>query len=340
MVEPRKRVLTGIRPTGPLHLGHYAGALENWVQLQRQYDCYFLIADYQVSDYADDIARVREAVWEVALDWLSVGLDPAVSHFVIESLVPEHAELAIWLSWFVPLGMLQRNPTLKKEMDDFGRKSVPVAFFTYPVMQSANILMSRAHLVPVGQDQLPHVEFTRAVARRFNRQVREVFPEPEALVGRVPRLIGVDGRAKMSKSLDNAIYLRDDAATVADKVRGMYTDPTRRRATDPGHVEGNPVFMYHDAFNPDHTEVEELKERYRRGAVSDVEVKAKLTVALNGFLDPIRERRARYAGDRRLVREAVFQGTQRARTIARETMGIVRDALDLGYLDEIRVHTT
>ena len=340
MVEPLKRILTGIRPTGPLHLGHYVGALENWVQLQRQYDCYFLIADYQVSDYADDIARVRETVWEVALDWLSVGLDPAVSHFVIESLVPEHAELALWLSWFVPLGMLQRNPTLKKEMDDFRRKSVPVAFFTYPVMQSANILMPRANLVPVGEDQLPHVEFTRSVARRFNRQVREVFPEPEALVGRVPRLVGIDGRAKMSKSLDNAIYLRDDAATVADKVRGMYTDPTRRRATDPGHVETNPVFMYHDAFNPDRAEVEELKERYRRGAVSDVEVKAKLTAALNRFLDPIRERRARYAGDPRLVREAVFQGTQRARTIAQETMRIVRDALDLGYLDEIRVPAT
>lgn len=204
------------------------------------------------------------------------------------------------------------------------------------MMQSANILMASAHLVPVGQDQLPHVEFTRAVARRFNRQVREVFPEPEAMVGRVPRLIGLDGRAKMSKSLDNAIYLRDDAATVADKVRGMYTDPTRRRATDPGHVEGNPVFMYHDAFNPDRTEVEELKERYRRGAVSDVEVKARLAVALNGFLDPIRERRARYAGDQRLVRDAVIQGTRRARTVARETMGIVRDALGIEHLDEIR----
>ena len=335
MAEPLKRVLTGIRPTGPLHLGHYAGALENWVKLQRQYDCSFLIADYQVSDYADDIARVREAVWEVALDWLSVGLDPAVSRFVVESLVPEHAELALWLSWFVPLGMLQRNPTLKAEMEGFARRSVPVAFFTYPVMQSANILMARAHLVPVGQDQLPHVEFTRAVARRFNRQVREVFPEPEAMVGRVARLIGLDGRAKMSKSLDNAIYLRDDAATVADKVRGMYTDPTRRRATDPGHVEGNPVFMYHDAFNPDRTEVEELKERYRRGAVSDGEVKARLAVALNGFLDPIRERRARYAGDQRLVRDAVIQGTRRARIVARETMGIVRDALGIQRLDDI-----
>jgi tryptophanyl-tRNA synthetase len=183
MVESKKRILTGVRPTGPLHLGHYAGALENWVRLQTDYDCYFLIADYQVSDYADDTARVREAVWEVALDWLAVGLDPERGAFAIESLIPEHAELTLWLSWFLPLGRLQRNPTLKAEMEDFGRKSVPVAFFTYPVMQAANILMLRADLVPVGEDQLPHVELTREVVRRFNRQFREVFPEPEGLVG-------------------------------------------------------------------------------------------------------------------------------------------------------------
>src|SRR6266851_4306920 len=233
-VEDKKRILTGIRPTGPLHLGHYAGALENWVSLQSSYDCCFLIADYQVSDYADDIARVREAVWEVALDWLAVGLDPERSSFVIESLIPEHAELTLWLSWFLPLGMLERNPTLKAEMEEFGRRSVPVAFFTYPVMQVANILMPRAHLVPVGEDQLPHIELTREVARRFNRQFKDV------------------------------------SAVVNEKVRSMYTDPTRLRATDPGHVEGNPVFMYHDTFNPNRAEVEDLKERYRRGAVGDV----------------------------------------------------------------------
>lgn len=316
-----------------MHLGHYAGALENWVRLQRQYECYFLIADYQVSDYADDIPRVRDSVWEVALDWLAVGLDPGASHFVIESLVPEHAELTLWLSWFLPLGMLQRNPTLKAEMEDFGRKSVPVAFFTYPVMQVANILMPRAHLVPVGEDQLPHIEMTREVARRFNRQFREVFPEPRGLVGRVPRLVGTDGEAKMSKSLDNAIYLKDDARTVAEKVRRMYTDPTRLRATDPGHVEGNPVFMYHDAFNANAAEVADLKERYRRGAVGDVEVKEKLAVALNGFLDPIRERRAHYAANMALVRDALAHGTRQAQAIARETMEMVRDALDLRYLN-------
>jgi tryptophanyl-tRNA synthetase len=337
-VEGKKRILTGIRPTGPLHLGHYAGALENWVRLQSDYDCYFLIADYQVSDYADDMARVREAVWEVALDWLAVGLDPQRSSFVIESLVPEHAELTLWLSWLLPLGMLQRNPTLKAEMEDFGRKSVPVAFFTYPVMQVANILLPRAHLVPVGEDQLPHIELTREVARRFNRQFKEVFPEPEGLVGRVPRLVGIDGQAKMSKSLNNAIYLRDAPAVVHEKVRSMYTDPTRLRATDPGHVEGNPVFLYHDLFNPTQEEVLDLKDRYRRGAVGDVEVKQKLAAALNAFLDPIRERREQYAANMASVRDVLADGTDRARKLAQGTMALVREALDLGYLEKFRGH--
>ena len=331
-MSERKRILTGIRPTGSLHLGHYAGALENWIRLQREYDCHFLIADYQVSDYADDFERVRESVWEVALDWLAVGLDPEESCFVIESLVPEHAELTTWLSWFLPLGMLQRNPTLKAEMADFGKKSVPVAFFTYPVMQVANILMPRAHLVPVGEDQLPHIEMTRELARRFNRQFREVFPEPEGLVGRVPRLVGTDGQAKMSKSLNNTIQLKDDADTVTKKVRGMFTDPTRLRATDPGHVEGNPVFMYHDAFNPDVDEVNDLKERYVLGKVGDVEVKQKLTIALNNLLDPFRERRAYYETHLEEVRDALESGTARARTAAQETMALVRDALEINYL--------
>jgi tryptophanyl-tRNA synthetase len=336
MAEGKQRVLTGIRPTGPLHLGHYAGALETWVRLQANYDCSFLIADYQVSDYADDLALVREAVWEVALDWLAVGLDPERSAFVIESLIPEHAELTLWLSWFLPLGMLQRNPTLKAEMKSFGRRSVPVAFFTYPVMQVANILLPRAHLVPVGEDQLPHIELAREVARRFNRQFTEVFPEPEGLVGRVPRLVGIDGQAKMSKSLDNAIYLKDPPAVVHEKVRSMYTDPTRLRATDPGHVEGNPVFLYHDAFNPNQQEVDDLKERYRRGAVGDVEVKQKLATALNAFLDPIREQRARYEAHMGLVRDALAHGTERARKAAQATMALVREALDLEYLERFR----
>jgi tryptophanyl-tRNA synthetase len=330
----RKRILTGIRPTGSLHLGHYAGALENWVRLQKEYECFFLIADYQVSDYADEIGRVRESVFEVALDWLAVGLDPEGSHYVIESLVPQHAELTMLLSWFMPLGRLQRNPTLKAEMDDLeiGKKGVPVGFFIYPLMQVANILMPRAHLVPVGDDQLPHIEMTREMARKFNRDFGDVFPEPEPLVGRVPRLVGLDGQAKMSKSLDNAIYLKDDAENVQRKVMSMYTDPTRLRATDPGHVEGNPVFMYHDAFNPDTAEVDDLKERYVRGAVGDVEVKKKLVVAVNNFLDPIRERRHHYEERPELVREALARGSKAGYDAAEETIVAVREALRMDYL--------
>ena len=332
MSQNKKRILTGIRPTGPLHLGHYAGALENWVKLQDEYECFFLIADYQVSDYADDIDRVRQAVFEIALDWLAVGLDPQRSHFVIESMIPEHAELTMWLSWYLPLGWLQRNPTLKAEMADLESKSIPVAFFNYPVMQVANILMPKAHLVPVGDDQLPHIEMTREVARRFNRLFGEVFPEPEALVGRVPRLVGTDGQAKMGKSLNNAIYLKDDEETVNKKVQRMFTDPTRIHASDPGHVEGNPVFMYHDAFNPDSAEVQDLKDRYVVGKVGDVEVKQKLARALNAFLDPIRERRAGYEANPKRVKEALASGTGHAKKVAEGTMAEVRAALKLEYL--------
>ena len=333
-----RRVLTGIRPTGPLHLGHYAGALENWVKLQHKYDCSFLIADYQVADYADNLPRVRSAVWEVALDWLAVGLDPESSRFVIESMVPEHAELMTWLAWFLPLGMLERNPTLKAEMEAIESpkdaktkgKATPLAFYIYPAMQVANILLSRAHLVPVGEDQLPHLELTRETARRFNREVKPVFPEPEALLGRVPRLVGTDGNAKMSKSRGNTIDLKDSAETVAMKVRRMYAGPPRG-AKEAGIVEENPVFLYLDAFDHDAARVSNLKERYERTGVSNQELKDRLTTVLNELLEPMRERRARYEANMALVREALEQGSRRARVIAQETMGMVRDALDLDY---------
>jgi tryptophanyl-tRNA synthetase len=338
----KKRILTGIRPTGSLHLGHYAGALENWVRLQGEYECYFLIADYQVSDYADDIKRVREAVWDVALDWLAVGLDPENSAFVIESLVPEHAELTTWLGWFLPLGMLERNPTLKAEMADIEGgsekkkgKSVPVAFYNYPVMQVANILMPRAHLVPVGEDQLPHIELTRETARRFNREFKPIFPEPEALVGRVPRLVGTDGNAKMSKSRGNTIELKESAESVAKKVRGMYAGPPRE-LNEPGKVEDNPVFLYLDAFDSDAAQLADMKNRYVTTGVGNKELKDRLTVVLNALLDPFRERRAYYESHMNLVREFLEQGTKRERAIAQETMAMVRDALDLNYLEKHR----
>ncbi|MFN0147005.1 MAG: tryptophan--tRNA ligase [Dehalococcoidia bacterium] len=338
----RKRILTGIRPTGALHLGHYAGALENWVRLQGEYECYFLIADYQVSDYADDIGRVRQAVWDVALDWLSVGLDPENSSYVIESLIPEHAELTTWLSWFLPLGMLERNPTLKAEMADIEAGSetkkgrgVPVAFYNYPVMQVANILMPRAHLVPVGEDQLPHIELTRETARRFNREFKEIFPEPEALVGRVPRLVGTDGNAKMSKSRGNTIDLKDSREIVARKVKGMYAGPPRGQ-NEPGKVDENPIFLYLDAFDPDRAAVADLKDRYTRTGVGNKELKDRLTTVLDDLLDPFRDRRAKYESNMGLVRDALEHGTNRGRAIARQTMEMVRDALDLNYLDKYR----
>ncbi len=330
-MEERRRVLTGIRPTGPLHLGHYAGALETWVRLQDEYECFFLIADYQVSDYANDLDKLPAWIVDIATDWLAVGLDPERCHFCVESLIPEHAELTIWLSWWISLGRLQRNPTLKAELAELEGRPVPVAFFTYPVMQVANILLPKAHLVPTGDDQNPHVEMAREAARRFNRVAGEdVFPVPEGLLGRVPRLVGTDGHAKMSNSRSNAIFLKDDAETVTQKVMRTFTDPTRLRASDPGHVEGNPVFAYHDAFNADRDEVRELEERYTAGRVGDVEVKERLARALNAFLEPIRERRATYEARPRLVTDALEAGSADARRTAEVTMGEVRSVMGFG----------
>ncbi|MBI4526751.1 MAG: tryptophan--tRNA ligase [Deltaproteobacteria bacterium] len=334
----RQRILTGMRPTGPLHLGHYAGALENWLSLQNQYECYFLIADYQaLGDHIDEIDRIRQSVWDVALDWLAVGLDPDVASFVIQSYVPEHAELTMYLSMLTPLNDLQRNPTLKAEMAQLeaARETLTLGFFNYPVSQIADILLPKAHLVPVGEDQVPHIEFTREIVRKFNRTYGNVFPEPRAKVGRVARLVGIDGRAKMSKSLNNAIHLSDGADVVRRKVKGMITDITgkhpRLKPTDPGIVENNPVFLYHDAFNTDSAELEDLKSRYRAGRVSDGEVKDRLVAVLNDFLDPIRERRARFEGRRKDVRDALLSGSQREKKLAEGTMRQVRDAMRVIY---------
>ncbi|MEE9280621.1 MAG: tryptophan--tRNA ligase [Myxococcota bacterium] len=330
-MEERRRILTGIRPTGPLHLGHYIGALETWVRLQDEYECFFLIADYQVSDHASDLDKLPGWIVDIATDWLAVGLDPERCHFCVESLIPEHAELTIWLSWWISLGRLQRNPTLKAELAELEGRPVPVAFFTYPLMQVANILLPKAHLVPTGDDQNPHVEMAREAARRFNRVAGEdVFPVPEGLLSRVPRLVGTDGHAKMSNSRNNAIFLKDDAQTVTQKVMRTFTDPTRLRASDPGHVEGNPVFAYHDAFNADRHEVRELEERYTAGRVGDVEVKERLARALNAFLEPIRERRAMYEARPRLVTDALETGSADARRTAEVTMGEVRSVMGFG----------
>ena len=334
----QQRILTGMRPTGQLHLGHYLGALENWIQLQHEYDCFFLIADYQaMGDHLDDIGLIRRSVLEVATDWLAVGIDPERSSFVIQSYVPEHAELTMFLSMLTPLNQHQKNPTLRAEIGQLEaeKQSVTLGFFNYPLSQVADILLPKAHLVPVGEDQVAHIEYTRNIARRFNRVYGEVFPLPQARVGRVPRLVGTDGRAKMSKSLNNAVYLADDPDTVEKRVRRMVTDITgqnpRMRPSDPGIVENNPAFLYHDAFNDDIAEVAELKERYSAGGVSDQEVKERLTDAINRFLEPIRERRAWYEQHPDFVRDALLVGTKREQEIARETIADVRQAMQVMY---------
>ncbi|MCL0030545.1 tryptophan--tRNA ligase [Dehalococcoidia bacterium] len=326
----KKRILTGIRPTGELHLGHYIGALQNWVKLQDDYNCYFLIADYQaLGDHFHDIELIRDSVLKVTLDWLSVGLDPEKSSFVVQSYVPEFAELSMLLSFITPLGMLERNPTLKTELDALPVDRRSVGFYNYPMSQVADILLPRAHLVPVGEDQAPHIEMTREIARKFNRMFSPVFPEPKTLVGNVGRLIGTDGKSKMSKSRGNVIMLSDDENTVNKKVKSMYTDPNRIRADIPGKVEGNPLFQYHDAFNTDSVQVDEFKQRYRKGSIGDVEIKVALASSINKFLHPIREKRKELESNMSVVEDSLLSGIERTRSIASDTIEQVKEAMKI-----------
>lgn len=329
----KRRILTGDRPTGKLHLGHYVGSLEARVRLQREYETYILIADAQaLTDNFEHPEWLGSYIREVALDYLAVGLEPEVVTIIIQSMVPEIAELTVFFLNLVTAARLQRNPTVKDEIRQKGYgASVPAGFLCYPVSQAADIAAFGAHLVPIGEDQLPVLEQTREIVRRFNSLYGEVLVEPEALIGRCPRLPGIDGKEKMSKSLRNTIDLSDDAETVRQKVMRMYTDPSRIHPTDPGHVEGNPVFLFHDTFNPNREEVAELKERYRGGRVGDVEVKQRLAAALNGFLDPIRERRHSYEQRPDEVEAILRLGTQRGREAARETMARVRRAMGIDY---------
>ncbi|HIE38295.1 MAG TPA: tryptophan--tRNA ligase [Anaerolineales bacterium] len=328
----KKRILTGDRPTGRLHLGHYVGSLANRVRLQEEYECFFIIADLHTLTTRPEkrhIAQMQEHVRDLVLDYLAVGIDPERSVIFLQSAIPETYQLNLILEMLVSVPRLERVPTLKEMARDANLRTMPFGLLGYPVLQAADILLPRAHLVPVGKDNQAHVEVARELARRFNRLYGEVFPIPECLLGDVPILVGTDGAAKMSKSRDNAIYLSDDAETVRRQVFQMVTDPQRVRADIPGRVEGNPVFIYHDTFNPDREEVEDLKERYRRGRVGDVEVKEKLARALNTFLDPIRQRRADYAARPRLVAEVLAAGNERMRIEARETMVQVREAMGL-----------
>jgi len=328
-----KRILTGDRPTGPLHLGHYVGSLQNRVRLQHDYDTYILIADIQaLTDNFEHPEKLEANVFEVALDYLAVGLDPERVKIVVQSMVPELSELTTYFMNLVTVATLERNPTVKDEIKQRNfKRGVPVGFWSYPISQAADITIFKAELVPVGEDQLPMIEQAREIVRRFNALYAKVLVEPRAMLGQMARLPGTDGGAKMSKSLGNCIYLGDPSEAVRKRVMSMFTDPTRIHPTDPGHVEGNPVFTYHDVFNPDKAEVDELKERYRKGTVGDVEVKQKLFNALNAFLGPIRERRTEFAAKPERVREIIMEGTRKGRMVAQATMDEVRAAMKLNY---------
>lgn len=328
----RKRILTGDRPTGKLHVGNYVGTLANRAALQDQYETFLLVADHHMlTTRLEGLQEIEQNIRDDVLDNLSVGVDPEKVTYFLQSLVPEIPELHLYFSMLVSVPRAQRIPTLKDQMRDHGLAQPTYGLLGYPILQAADILVVKGDVVPVGKDQESHVELTREIARRFNELFAPVFPVPDALIPDVGLLPGTDGREKMGKSLDNAIFLADDLATVERKVMGMYTDPNRIRATDPGRVEGNPVFMYHDNFNDDTAEVAELKERYRAGRVGDVEVKRRLVAALERFLAPIRERRARYEARPKVVDEILQEGSSRARVEAKRTLHEVREAMDLAY---------
>ena len=329
----KPRVVSGMRPTGRLHVGHLVGALSNWVRLQEQYDCFYFVADWHAltSEFANTGPLTSHAYDNVA-DWIGAGLDPERSTFFIQSLVPQHAELSLLLSMVVPVPWLERVPTYKEQQETLKDKDLSsIGFLGYPLLQTADVTMYDARFVPVGDDQVAHLELSREIVRRFNNFFGEVLVEPQPLLSKVSRLPGLDGDKKMSKSLGNTIELADTAEDVKKKVMRMYTDPKRVRADIPGTVEGNPVFTYHDAFNADRAEVEDLKARYRAGKVGDVEVKTKLAAALNAHLEPIRQRRAAVLARPDRLKEILCEGSKRARSVAEQTMDRVRSAIRLAY---------
>ncbi len=329
----KKRILTGDRPTGKLHLGHLVGSLQNRVKLQDEYEQFVMIADVQaLTDNFENPQKVRDNLKELVLDYLAVGIDPAKTTILIQSQIPEIAELTVFYMNLVTLERVLRNPTVKDEIKQKGYgKNIPAGFAMYPVSQAADITAFAANLVPVGEDQLPMIEQTREIVRRFNSLYGETLVEPEALVGQVRRLPGTDGQSKMGKSLGNCIYISDDEKTVTKKVMGMYTDPARVHPTDPGNPDGNPVFIYHEVFNPDKAEVEDFKNRYREGKIGDVEIKKRLALVINQMLEPMRVRRSEFENKSEELHGILKTGTDKAREAAKATMVQVRKAMKIDY---------
>jgi tryptophanyl-tRNA synthetase len=327
-------ILTGDRPTGPLHLGHYIGSLRNRVKFQHEYQQFIMVADAQaLTDNMDDPGKVHRNVMEVALDYLAVGIDPTKSTIFIQSQIPELTELTFYYMNLVTVARLERNPTIKQEilMRNFER-DIPAGFFTYPVSQAADISAFKATLVPVGEDQIPMIEQTNEIVRRFNRLVnQDILKECEALVPEIGRLPGIDGKAKMSKSLGNCINLSATAKEITAAVRNVYTDPLHLRVEDPGHLEGNVAFIYLDAFDTDKEGLQAMKDHYVRGGLGDSKVKQRLEGILQEMLQPIRERRQMYEADRGQVLQILKEGTEKARAIAAKTTDEVKAALGLNY---------
>lgn len=333
----KKRILTGDRPTGKLHLGHYVGSLANRIRLQDEYACSFIIADLHTlttKPTKQEIIDMRAHVYDLVLDYLACGIDPERSIIYLQSACPAVYELNLIFEMMISVNRLSGLPSLKEMAKNASQEESGMSFglLGYPVLQSADILMGNAHLVPVGKDNLAHIEITRDIARKFNQLYGEVFVEPQALLSPTPTLIGTDGKSKMSKSAGNAIFLSDDSKIVEKKVRQMYTDPNRIHAHTPGTIEGNPVFIYHDVFNTDTAQVADLKDRYSRGAVGDVEVKDCLIAALNTFLDPIRQRRQELSSRKGLVEKFVYEGTMEMIEQSNALVKQVRSAMGLGGL--------
>jgi len=328
-VPAKPRILSGMRPTGKLHLGNLVGALENWVRLQDEYDSYHFVADWHMltTDYADT-SGLQSNILEMVTDWLAAGLDPAKATFFVQSRLPEHAELQLIFSMITPLGWLERVPSYKEQIENIKDRDLHTyGFLGYPVLQAADILMYKAHYVPVGEDQVPHVELTREVARRFNSFYGAIFPEPQAYLTRSPRLPGTDGR-KMSKSYNNAIFLSDPAPVVSKKLATMITDPARRRRTDKGNPDVCPVFDLHKIFSAPAV-IDKVNRECRTAEIGCLDCKAHLAGFVNQRLAPIQERRQPFEQNPKLVWEILDQGTQRARRVAQTTMVEVRRAVHL-----------
>lgn len=328
-------ILTGDRPTGKLHLGHYIGSLKNRVELQDKYDQYIMIADVQaLTDNAENPKKVRDNVKELLLDYLSVGTDPKKTTICIQSMIPAIAELTIFYLNLVTVARLERNPTVKNELKQKNFSGgIPAGFLTYPVSQAADITAFGANYVPAGEDQSPMIEQTCEIVRKFNSIYGETLTEPKIILSKTPRLVGTDGKNKMSKSLGNTIYLSDDENEIEKKVMAMFTDPNHLRVSDPGNTKNNPVFAYLDAFGEDKEKISAMKAHYEKGGLGDVTVKKYLNEVLQNMLKPIREKRKKLENNMDYIYKIAYEGTEKARKITNQTLQKVKSHMQIGYED-------